>query len=166
MKTFISTVFLFLFSSYAFAWDRFEIVDDFSGKKSFGYIQKSSNNSGGYLIVSCDKKLKIEWDSFGYYAINLLSKTSGASAAKPALAAMPDGSDVILIKPDDDSVRREKGFFDNLHETFSQKNTAKFLAQIKNKSILKFKNEQLTLTGVFDISELNQVASEIKAVCN
>ena len=54
MKLLINTIFLFLLSSHAFAWDRFDIVDYFSGEKSFGYLQKSSNNSGGYFILSCE----------------------------------------------------------------------------------------------------------------
>jgi hypothetical protein len=165
MKLLINTIFLFLLSSHAFAWDRFDIVDDFSGEKSFGYLQKSSNNSGGYFILSCDKKLKIEWDRFGDYAASIIS-TSSYTYAPQAPAAGYDGSDTILIKYDEDPVRREKWLFDNLHGTFSPKNTTKFLAQIKNKSVLKLKNESPNRVGVFDISELNQVVSNIKVVCN
>jgi hypothetical protein len=165
MKLLINTIFLFLLSSHAFAWDRFDMVDDFSGEKSFGYLQKSSNNSGGYFILSCDKKLKIEWDRFGDYAASIISKSSYTYAPQ-APAAGYDGSDTILIKYDEDPVRREKWLFDNLHGTFSQQNTAKFLAQIKNKSVLKLKNENTNQVGVFDMSDLNQVVSTIKVVCN
>ena len=165
MKLLINTILLFFLSSHAFAWDRFDIVDDFSGEKSFGYLQKSTNNSGGYLIVSCNKKIKFEWDLFGDYAASIISKSSYTYAPLAPSAAY-DGSDTILIKYDEDPVRREKWFFDNLHGTFSQQNTAKFLAQIKNKSVLKLKKESTNQVGVFDISLLSQVISNIKAVCN
>ena len=165
MKLLINTIFLFLLSSHAFAWDRFDIVDDFSGEKSFGYLQKSSNNSGGYFILSCDKEFKIAWDLFGDYATSIISKSSGTYASLAPRAGY-DGSDTVLIKHDEDPARIEKWFFYKLHDTFSPKNTTKFLAQIKNKSVLKLKKEGTNQVGVFDISELNQVVSNIKAVCN
>lgn len=166
MKIFIKAIFFMnLFNSSAFAWERFEVVDDFSGKKSVGFLQKSSNSNGGFLIISCDKKIKFEWDLFGDYASNLFSGSDAPKAMAPR-PAMPADSDRILIKTDDDSIRREKWLLDSLHETFSPKNSLKFLVQIKEKSILKIKNEALNQTGVFNISEINEMTSNLKASCN
>lgn len=169
MKILINTIFLFLFSSHAFAWDRFDMVDDFSGEKSFGYLQKSSNNSGGYLIVSCNKKLKIEWDPNAYKVSPPPRAAAGpvteAEAAAP-VPAMPYGYNKLMVKTDEDAIRREVWSLEEFHYTLSPKNSTKFLTQLKNKSVLRLKNENSNQVGVFDISDLNQVVSNIKAVCN
>jgi hypothetical protein len=165
MKTFISSIFLFLFSLHAFAWDRYEIVDDFSGKKSVVYLQKSSNNSGGYLIINCENKVKIAWDYDGEFVSKIFADSPRAPA--PAAAAMPPGGIKIMIKTDEDSIHREMwSLASSPPYTLFPKSTIKFLTQIKNKSVLRLKSEQPERVGVFDISELNKVASDIKAVCN
>ena len=178
MKTSIGAVILFIACiPQAFAWDRFEVVDEFSDEKTFGYIQKSSNAAGGFLIISCDKKINFEWALNGSYAEELLSKSSGADAtqteqaprvaqaAQAPRAAMAMDSDLILIKTDKDPIRKEQWVIDNLHESFGPMNTAKFFAQIKEKAILKFKHEQLNQTGVFDISELTQITAKLTSSC-
>jgi hypothetical protein len=177
---FFGAIFVCILSiSYAFAWDRFEVVDDFSGEKSFGYIKKSSNAYGGFLILSCENKLKLEWASYyGSYANYLFSKSSGAFAAQPAAvapaaalapAAAPraDGrfNESILIRAGEDPVRREEWIFDNKQEAFSPENTSKFIIQIREKSILRFKYEPTNLIGVFDISNINQIAAKLKTSC-
>ena len=166
MKTFISSIFLFLFSSLAFAWDRYEIVDDFSGKKSVVYLQKSSNNSGGYLIINCENKVKIAWD-FGEEFASKIFADSSRPLAPSAASVMVPGDIKIMVKTDEDSIRREMwSLAKSPPYTLFPKSTMKFLTQIKNKSVLRLKSEQAELVGVFDISELNKVASDIKAVCD
>jgi hypothetical protein len=174
---FFGAIFVCILSiSYAFAWDRFEVVDDFSGEKSFGYIKKSSNAYGGFLILSCENKLKLEWASYyGSYANYLFSKSSGAFAAQPAAvapAAAPAApraegrfNATILIRAGEDPVRREEWIFDNKQEAFSPENTSKFIIQIREKSILRFKYEPTNLVGVFNISNINQIAAKLNTSC-
>jgi len=179
MKFFFGTIFVYILSiSYAFAWDRFEVVDDFSGEKSFGYIKKSSNASGGFLIFSCDKKIKFEWALYGSYADHLFSKSSGAFAAQLAAPAAPAiggptapmaagrYSATILIRAGEDPVRREEWIFDSTQQAFSSENTSKFIIQIRENSILRFKYEPTNLIGVFDISNINQIAAKLKTSCH
>jgi hypothetical protein len=167
MKIFKKTIFFLIFFNFpAFAWQRFEAVDDFSDAKTIGYLQKSSNSVGGFLIMSCDENIKFEWDPLSGYAPSLLSKSSGSpKLASAPRAAYPANNDTILFKTEDGSVRREKWLFDSQHETFYPEDLQKFLAQIKGKSSLRIKNEQLNHTGIFNISKIDVFISNLKALC-
>ena len=138
------------------------------------------------MILSCEKKLKLEWAPYyGSYANHLFSKSSGAFAAQsaaeaPAAAPAPaagyggppapraDGrfNATILIRAGEDPVRREEWIFDSKQEAFSPENTSKFIIQIREKSILRFKYEPTNLVGVFNISNINQIAAKLNTSCN
>jgi hypothetical protein len=161
MKNFISTIFLFLFYSYAFAWDRFEIVDDFSGKKSFGYLQKSSNSSGGYLIISCGKNIKIEWDTVGNHG-NVLLKKSEAPRAGAATQNQPK----VFIKVDEDKTYDDAWSASPLDSDILIANDVELtLNLIGDKNDLRIKDEANNRVGAFKLIGLNKVLSKLQKSC-
>ena len=97
MKKFSTPLVFFVFcSSSVFAWDRFETVDEFSGEKTVGYVQTSTNTSGGFLVMSCNKKIQFEWDPMGNYVVSLFTQSNAASAAQAPRAAAAGEGDKIL----------------------------------------------------------------------
>lgn len=162
MKIFIKTIFfLIFFTSPAFAWQRFEVVDDFSDAMTIGYLNKSSNSGGGFLIIRCDKNIKFEFDPDADQDGNPILVPGPVGVWIVDLA---DHTDTILFRTDDGSVQRIKWLLSD-HGTFYPEDLQKFLAHIKGKSKLRIKIEGRYQTGVFDITGIDRYISNIKASC-
>jgi hypothetical protein len=148
-------VFLFLCNSHVFAWERFEVIDEFTGKKLIGYLQTASNTGGGLLVVRCDKKIKIDWQA-------------GSPQAQAAAAAPGPGSSgtnpLILIRTDEDPVRKEN-WNSKDSEVLSPRDALKFFNSVRGKSELRIKDEAHNRVGVFIITGMDEVFSDMKNFC-